>query len=179
MSEAKAEIENLRAALNEKTAAELEMMRDNEELAASLYIRTKCDGLTESQKLRAIPLLEGLKDKAVIDEKFEFIQNTLFAVNEEEKPLGAGKTETQKEVENMCVCPECGKTLSVGETSCDLIKCPDCEDVYLVDADKVEEVKAEIAKKKAEEGEKTKNIDESASVVNNRKALMDMFAKLV
>jgi len=73
LKEAKTEIQKLRSKLDESISENLQVQSDAQELASELYISKKCDGLTESQKKHIMSLLEGLKDKAEIDKKFELI----------------------------------------------------------------------------------------------------------
>lgn len=81
LKEAREEIISLRETLDEKTANELELQKDAQDMAAALYLRKKCDGLTESQKVRILEILEGITDKEEIDRKFKVVLGT---VTEEE-----------------------------------------------------------------------------------------------
>ena len=85
LKEAKDEIISLREDVDSKTAKELEYQQDAQELAAALYLRKKCDGLTESQKSRVLEILEGITDKEEIDRKFKIVLNTVTEEEEEEK----------------------------------------------------------------------------------------------
>ena len=144
LKEAKDEIISLRGSLNEKEGAILELSKDAREMATQLYIRKKCDGLTESQKNRVVNLLEGITDKRKIDEKFSFIVENLF-VNEDDdnNNVDDKKVSDKKADEKVCICPECGRETSVTEGACELYKCPDCEDVKLTEKknEKVEDKK--------------------------------------
>ena len=109
MSAAKDEIASLRDELNATISENIEMKRDAEVLATSLYLRKKCDGLTEAQKSRVIGLLEGERDTEVIDKKFDFILENVMAgvaspapTEPEGNPteLGAETTTTQQSVES-------------------------------------------------------------------------------
>jgi len=73
LKEAKDEIVSLRSDLDKKTAKELELMQDAQEMASELYIKEKCEGLTEVQKERVYSILEGITDKEEIDKKFNVI----------------------------------------------------------------------------------------------------------
>ena len=85
LQEAKDEIINLRSDLDEKISKELELERDAQKLASALYLRTKTDGLTESQKTHVFEILEGETDKEVIDRKFTIIVENIKTVDEKEK----------------------------------------------------------------------------------------------
>jgi len=85
LREAKDEIINLREEIDEKTASELELQKDAQEMAAALYLRKKCDGLTESQKTQIINLLEGITDKEEIDRKFKIALGTVTEQDEEKE----------------------------------------------------------------------------------------------
>ena len=73
LKEAKTEIQNLRKQLDESISEKLEVKGDAQDLAAELYVRKKCDGLTVEQSVHVIQMLEGIKDKNEIDRKFEVI----------------------------------------------------------------------------------------------------------
>ena len=73
LKEAKAEITDLRKQLDESINAKLETQGDAQELAAELYIRKKCDGLTVEQSTHVMQMLEGVKDRNEIDRKFDVI----------------------------------------------------------------------------------------------------------
>ena len=76
LKEAKEEIISLREDNDSKTATELELQSDAQELAAALYLNKKCDGLTESQKSHVVSILEGITDKEEIDRKFDVVLGT-------------------------------------------------------------------------------------------------------
>ena len=76
LKEAKEEIISLREDVDSKTAKELEYQSDAQELAAALYLRKKCDGLTEGQKNHVIEILEGITDKDEVDRKFKVVLST-------------------------------------------------------------------------------------------------------
>lgn len=112
LSEAKDEIISLRKSLDEKTGTVLELEEDASEMAAQLYIRKKCDGLTESQKTKVINLLGDEVIKENIDKKFNTIMESL-------KLLSEGDTDTFE-----AECPECGNKETLKEE--DDMKCPEC-----------------------------------------------------
>lgn len=128
LREAREEIQSLRDDVNSLTESKFELEDDAKKMAASLYLREKCEGLTEAKKKRVISLLEDVTDKEKIDEKFDVIVETLKIEEEDE--------DKDKEDLSECVCPECGKTSSV-KGACSASKCPDCE-VALEEAKKSE-----------------------------------------
>jgi hypothetical protein len=73
LKEAKQEIQNLRSQLDETIAEKLEVKGDAQDLAAELYVRRKCDGLTVEQSNHVMAMLEGIKDRNEIDRKFGVI----------------------------------------------------------------------------------------------------------
>jgi len=73
LKEAKEEITSLREKLDSQIAEKLEVKGDAQELAAELYVRKKCDGLTVEQSTHVFQMLEGVKDRNEIDRKFEVI----------------------------------------------------------------------------------------------------------
>jgi hypothetical protein len=77
LKEAKQEILGLREELNGTIAENLEVKKDAQDLASNLYLRKKCDGLTESQKTRVLDILEGVTDKGIIDKKFDIILESI------------------------------------------------------------------------------------------------------
>lgn len=85
LKEAKEEILKLRSTLDETIAKNLEVVNDAQELAAELYLRRKCDGLTESQKKRVLEMLSGIKDRAEIDSKFDIILEMEVEIEDDEE----------------------------------------------------------------------------------------------
>lgn len=85
LREAKDEIVSLRESLDEKTSKELELQSDAQEMAAALYLREKCDGLTDSQRNKVVEIMEGITDKEEIDRKFNVILDTVTEQTEEEE----------------------------------------------------------------------------------------------
>ena len=105
LKEAKGEILKLRGDLDENIAKNLEVVSDAQELASELYLRRKCDGLTESQKKRVLEMLSGIKDRAEIDRKFDIVLEAYDdkemedEEEEEEKDKKKGKKEDKQEEE--------------------------------------------------------------------------------
>ena len=96
LKEAKDEIIKLREDIDKKIARELELMEDAQELAAELYIKEKCEGLTESQKEKVYSILEGIKNKEEIDKKFDIIVES-SDINKED---GKDKKDEEEEEED-------------------------------------------------------------------------------
>jgi len=76
LKEAKDEIVTLREKMDEATAEKLELELDSQKLAAALYLREKCDGLTESQKAHVLTILGDTTDRDEIDKKFDIVVET-------------------------------------------------------------------------------------------------------
>lgn len=73
LKESKDELSKQKDQINKLTSENMEFKKDNKELAASLYLEQKCDGLTLKQKERVTSILEGVTDKEEIDKKFDVI----------------------------------------------------------------------------------------------------------
>jgi predicted RNA-binding Zn-ribbon protein involved in translation (DUF1610 family) len=128
LKEAKSEIESLREKLDEAKGVTLTLEKDASEMAAQLYVREKCDGLTESQKKQVISLIGEEVVKENIDKKFDVIIKTIGLIKEssdddntddekfEMKCEDCGKSVLVKEKINEMDCPECGSTIKSGET---------------------------------------------------------------
>lgn len=104
LKEAKDEIQKLRGDLDTSISENLEVKKDAQDLASELYLRQKCDGLTESQKKNMIEMLEGVFSKSEIDRKFDIILESL-KINEKDKDKdkdddekdGKGKVDTKED----------------------------------------------------------------------------------
>jgi ribosomal protein L37AE/L43A len=112
LQEAKDEIVSLRDEVNTLYSEKLQLESDAKELATHLYLRKKCDGLTEAQKTKVMKLLEGVTSKEEIDRKFKVILESI-------------KLNEQEEETFTCVCPECGKTEESTE-ACSMVECEEC-----------------------------------------------------
>jgi hypothetical protein len=99
LKECKTEINTLKENVNSLTSENMELKQDAKEFAANLYLREKCDGLTEKQKDRVLSLLEGVTSKEEIDKKFDVIvestedDTTEDTDNLNENNTGKGKDE--------------------------------------------------------------------------------------
>lgn len=87
LKEAKTEIQELRDQCNEMMGKSLELEKDAKEMASHIYLRQKCDGLTESQKKSVMGILEGA-DKEQVDKKFDIV---LESLSEGEMPAALKK----------------------------------------------------------------------------------------
>jgi hypothetical protein len=97
LKEAKGEILKLRGALDENIAKNLEVISDAQELASELYLRRKCDGLTESQKKRVLEMLSGIKDRAEIDRKFDIVLEAYDDKEDDEEEEEDSKKDKKKD----------------------------------------------------------------------------------
>jgi hypothetical protein len=134
LKEARDEIIKLRGEINESVGKELESKSDAKKLAAEIYKRDKCTGLTESQRKHVMSLLEGVEDSKDIDRKFEVIMK--HYINETDD------AETDDSTTD-CVCPECEKSFNV-KGGCSINECDECG-VKL--KDKMAEGQAEVSDK--------------------------------
>jgi len=73
LKEAKEEILKLRESMNKQIEENLETRKDAQEMASEIYLRRKCDGLTEGQKKYVMEMLDSVTDKSEIDKKFDII----------------------------------------------------------------------------------------------------------
>lgn len=153
LREAKSEIESLREKLDEKTGKTLEMENDAAEMAAQLYIRSKCDGLTEGQKKRIITLIGDEIVKENIDKKFKTIVESFSYLKEEEDKDDDNTFEMK--------CEECGYKTTVSEKDLkesDEMKCEECGEA-------MKKVK-ESGDKKVEEGKGHSQVPSKKKVMN-------------
>lgn len=117
LKEAKEEIQDLRKQLDGTIAEKLEVTGDAQDLAAQLYVRKKCDGMTVEQSGHVMAMLEGIKDRAEIDRKFEVIVEAYGNGNgkdddekdEEEDENGNGNGKKKKKKKDMKEGNEDGK----------------------------------------------------------------------
>lgn len=124
LKEAKEEIEGLRSKLDESKGVTLDLEKDASEMAAQLYIREKCDGLTESQKKYVMNLIGTEVIKENIDKKFSVIVDTLGLLKESDDKKEEKNEEEEEEVFEM-TCEACGNKESVKEET-DEMECPEC-----------------------------------------------------
>lgn len=98
LKEAKTEIQNLRSELDKSIAEKLEVKGDAQELAAELYLRQKCDGLTVEQTAHVLAMLEGVKDREEIDRKFEIIVEAYEKDDEDDEEEDEDEKKEKKEM---------------------------------------------------------------------------------
>jgi hypothetical protein len=124
LGEAKEEIENLRGEVNELTGTKLQLEKDAKDLATHVYLRKKCDGLTEGQKTSVMNILEGAS-KEDIDKKFEIVVESIGGeatesteeVNEETEETTETETVNEETTESTTeVSEEVRETMNEGNT---------------------------------------------------------------
>lgn len=168
LKEAKEEIEGLREKIDEMKGSQLELEKDSAKMAAHIYIRQKCDGLTEAQKKHVINLLDGVIVKEDIDRKFDIILESLkVKLTEQEGEEGEeeeGEEEEGEEGEEEetveAECPECGNKETVKEG--DDMKCPEC-------GAEMKEVKKESDKGKGKAEVKESKKEKDSKVEEDKK----------
>jgi len=147
LKEAKEEIEALRVKVDESTGVNLDLEQDASEMAAQLYIREKCDGLTESQKKRVISLLGDEIVKESIDKKFSIIVDTMgVKVNEADDKDDDKKDDSDDDKSDETFemsCESCGNKETVKEETSEL-ECPECGKTMKPSKEKVEEGHSEV-----------------------------------
>ena len=94
LGEAKEEITKLRSEVNELTGTNLTLEKDAKDLATHVYLRKKCDGLTEGQKTSVMNILEGAS-KEDIDKKFNIVLESIGAETETTEEVNEETTETE------------------------------------------------------------------------------------
>jgi len=101
LKESKEEILRLRDDLNKQINENLEVRKDAQELASEIYLRRKCEGLTEDQRKYVMEMLDGITDKSEMDRKFDVILESYKEKVEEKKDeketKGKGKVEEEEE----------------------------------------------------------------------------------
>lgn len=90
LKEAKDEIIKLRTAQDKSIAENLEVKQDAQELAATVYLYQKCQGLTESQRKQVFDIIGDATDRLEIDRKFKVI-----AESERFDPVNVGDDEIE------------------------------------------------------------------------------------
>lgn len=99
LGEAKEEITSLRDSVNELTGQKLTLEKDARDLATHVYLRQKCDGLTEGQKTSVMGILEG-SSKEDIDKKFEVIVESISTKETTETVSEETEETTETEIVN-------------------------------------------------------------------------------
>jgi len=98
LGEAKEEIQSLRDSVNELTGTKLQLEKDAKDLATHVYLRKKCDGLTEGQKTSVMNILEGAS-KEDIDKKFSIVLESIGGEVEQETVTEETTTVTEETTE--------------------------------------------------------------------------------
>ena len=80
----------------------MELREDAKEMAAHIYLRKKCDGLTEAQKTKVMAIMGDITDVKQINEKFELVlehvldEKKKHKKEEEEEELDEKKKKAKK-----------------------------------------------------------------------------------
>jgi 2-hydroxy-3-keto-5-methylthiopentenyl-1-phosphate phosphatase len=117
LSEAKGEIEKLREDVNELVGKNLDLNDDAKKMAAHIYLRKKCDGLTEDSRSKVLGILGDISEKEEIDKKFELVVNETFGL---EKGTQEPKAEAHTD---QFVCDKCGNIMTTKEKPGSCSKC--------------------------------------------------------
>lgn len=112
LREAKEEIISLRKENDKTTSEKLELELDAQKMTAQLYLREKCDGLTEEKKKYIIGMLEGTLDKEEIDSKFSILmeqEDEEEEMEDDKKKKKKGEDEEEDENESERIEPVSNK----------------------------------------------------------------------
>jgi DNA-directed RNA polymerase subunit RPC12/RpoP len=150
LGEAKEEIETLRNQLDESKGQILEFKEDTSKMAAHIYLREKCDGLTEAQKSHVINILGDETVKESIDSKFNYVLSSMDIKLDESDKEEDNDDNDDDDVTEM-ECPECGTKATVKEDDDD--KCPECGT----------KMKAVVVKESVSDTKTKDSIDESSA----------------
>jgi len=115
LKEAREELESYKDKANELKSEVMELKEDAQEMASHIYLRKKCDGLTEAKKERVLRLLEDVKSKDEIDRKFKIVAEDYKDEKLVEKTMYCSDCDKEVEIDEEnddAVCPECGGTLA-------------------------------------------------------------------
>lgn len=123
LREAKEELESQKVKMNELISENMEIKEDAKVMAAKLYIQKKCEGLTESKRLKVVALIGESVDQKEIDKKYDFVLE--HVLGEEDSGNTAGGEGTDPEAAtNVVMCPDCGIAMTAqGENG---VTCPKC-----------------------------------------------------
>lgn len=115
LRESKDEITSLKDQVNELRKKKSELEEDAKEMAVNLYLRKKCEGLSEGVKNKVINLLEDVKSKEEIDRKFDLIVDSVKS------------SSNQNNLNEVTMyCEECGEEVEVNEDEKEEKTCPEC-----------------------------------------------------
>lgn len=134
LKEAKDEITSLKSQLNEKIKINEELGTDVKQMAANLYLRKKCDGLTEQQRTKVINILGDILDKKEIDRKFDILVEGIL---NDELEKGAQEPTAEADTETI-ICKACGAVYKVKEVNISE-PCPKCGGSFEEIVDSVED----------------------------------------
>ena len=138
LTESKETIVSLKEDLDKSICEKLDLEVDCQAMASHIYLRTKCDGLTEAHRQRVMNILGDSPSVDDVNSKFDMVVETTRVEKTNEK-------EEVKEVE----CPECGVMVAIkGDGP---IKCPECGTVVKESKVEVEEEKKEEKKEEIKE----------------------------
>jgi hypothetical protein len=154
LRDAKSEIESLKEDVNKITSKNLELVSDAKKMAGALYLREKCDGLTEEQKNKVLKILGDVYVKEEIDKKFNIIVDNILHEQKDDE-------EEEEEDESMtkCYCEKCDKVVEV-KGPCSEAKCPECGG----DLKDVESENTKLKGKGITESKDTKNGEEENTI---------------
>ncbi len=172
LKEAKDEIETLRDKMDTMKGTTLELETDTAKMAAHIYVRQKCDGLTESQKGHVINLLDGVIVKEDIDKKFDIIIESLkVKLSESDDEDDEKKDDDEDPVTLEAECPECGNKETVKEG--DDMTCPEC-------GKSMKEMKDDDGKGSAEvKDDDKKKVEESKGSETPFEAMQQMWVGMI
>lgn len=115
IKESRDEIVKMKDKINNLTSENMELKKDAQEMAANIYLREKCEGLTESKKKRVMRLLEDVTSKDEIDRKFDLVVENYSDKELSEKTMYCSECDKEYEIDEEnddSTCPDCGAELS-------------------------------------------------------------------
>lgn len=115
IKESRDEIVKMKDKINNLTSENMELKKDAQEMAANIYLREKCEGLTESKKKRVMRLLEDVTSKDEIDRKFDLVVENYSDKELSEKTMYCSECDKEYEIDEEnddATCPDCGAELS-------------------------------------------------------------------
>lgn len=115
IKESRDEIVKMKDKVNGLTSENMELKKDAQEMAANIYLREKCEGLTDSKKKRVMRLLEDVTSKEEIDRKFDLVVENYSDKELSEKMMYCTECDKEFEIDeenDEATCPECGATLT-------------------------------------------------------------------
>jgi len=130
LKEARDEIIKLKSEVNKLTKEKMVLESDSKLMAAHIYLRKKCDGLSETKRNYILNLLGDITDVKEIDRKFDYALKMSEAVEDD------NVEDIAEPMKYSCVCPKCGYEME-SETECPLNECPNCSTMM---EDKIEDV---------------------------------------